>query len=77
MTDLSGLKVLVVEDEGSIALLIEDMLIDLGCERGRMPEETQTEGGERRAAKGFHPVFSQSNHFARALVGTRTKSLRR
>jgi CheY-like chemotaxis protein len=32
MTDLSGLKVLVVEDEGSIALLIEDMLIDLGCQ---------------------------------------------
>src|SRR5690349_20437605 len=32
MTDFSGLKVLVVEDEGSIALLIEDMLADLGCE---------------------------------------------
>ena len=30
--DLSGLKVLVVEDEGGIALLIEDMLLELGCE---------------------------------------------
>jgi CheY-like chemotaxis protein len=32
MSELSGLRVLVVEDEGSVALLIEDMLEDLGCE---------------------------------------------
>lgn len=32
MSNLSGLKVFVVEDEGPIALLIEDMLLDLGCE---------------------------------------------
>ena len=32
MTAFTGLKVLVVEDEGSIALLIESMLEDLGCE---------------------------------------------
>jgi CheY-like chemotaxis protein len=32
MVDLAGLKALVVEDEGVIALLIEDMLLDLGCE---------------------------------------------
>ncbi|WP_274425311.1 response regulator [Chelativorans sp. YIM 93263] len=32
MTQLQGLSVLVVEDEGSVALLIEDMLQDLGCE---------------------------------------------
>lgn len=32
MNAFSGLKVLVVEDEGSIALLIEVMLEDLGCE---------------------------------------------
>jgi two-component SAPR family response regulator len=31
MRDLSGLRVLVVEDEGPIALLIEDMLDELGC----------------------------------------------
>ena len=31
MNDLAGLKALVVEDEGSIALMIEDMLADLGC----------------------------------------------
>lgn len=31
MIDLTGLRVLVVEDEGTIALLIEDMLQDLGC----------------------------------------------
>jgi CheY-like chemotaxis protein len=32
MAELSGLKALVVEDEGAVALLIEDMLLDLGCE---------------------------------------------
>jgi CheY-like chemotaxis protein len=32
MVDLAGCRVLVVEDEGAIALLIEDMLADLGCE---------------------------------------------
>lgn len=31
MSDLSGLRVLVVEDEGAVALLIEDMLEELGC----------------------------------------------
>ena len=29
---LSGLRVLVVEDEVAISLLLEDMLLDLGCE---------------------------------------------
>lgn len=28
---LKGLRVLIVEDEGAVALLIEDMLEDLGC----------------------------------------------
>jgi CheY-like chemotaxis protein len=32
MSDFSGLKILIVEDEGFVALLIEDMLQDLGCE---------------------------------------------
>jgi CheY-like chemotaxis protein len=32
MTELSGLKALVVEDEGGVALLIESMLTELGCE---------------------------------------------
>ncbi|TDX79711.1 response regulator receiver domain-containing protein [Neorhizobium sp. R1-B] len=32
MSEFSGIKVLVVEDEGFVALLIEDMLSDLGCE---------------------------------------------
>lgn len=32
MDEFRGLTVLVVEDEGPIALLIEDMLADLGCE---------------------------------------------
>jgi CheY-like chemotaxis protein len=32
MNGFSGMKVLVVEDEGFVALLIEDMLQDLGCE---------------------------------------------
>lgn len=29
---MAGLKVLIVEDEGAIALLMEDMLMELGCE---------------------------------------------
>jgi CheY-like chemotaxis protein len=32
LSNYSGLKVLVVEDEGFVALMIEDMLEDLGCE---------------------------------------------
>ena len=32
MIDLSGLRVFVVEDEGVVALMIEDLLLDLGCE---------------------------------------------
>ncbi|MBX4868298.1 response regulator [Rhizobium bangladeshense] len=32
MRNISGLKVLVVEDEGLVALMIEDMLEDLGFE---------------------------------------------
>jgi CheY-like chemotaxis protein len=31
MREFEGLRVLVVEDEGPIALLIEDMLQDMGC----------------------------------------------
>ena len=30
--DMKGLKILVVEDEAAISLLIEDMLLDFGCE---------------------------------------------
>lgn len=30
--DLNGLRILVVEDEAAISLLLEDMLIDFGCE---------------------------------------------
>jgi CheY-like chemotaxis protein len=32
MSELAGLRALVVEDEGSVALLIESMLEELGCE---------------------------------------------
>jgi CheY-like chemotaxis protein len=32
MKRLAGLRVLVVEDEGFVALMIEEMLRDLGCE---------------------------------------------
>jgi len=31
MDDVAGLRVLVVEDEGIVALLIEEMLEELGC----------------------------------------------
>jgi CheY-like chemotaxis protein len=32
MTSFAGLKALIVEDDGSIAWLLEDMLQELGCE---------------------------------------------
>lgn len=32
MTEVARLRVLLVEDEGPIALMIEDMLADLGCD---------------------------------------------
>jgi CheY-like chemotaxis protein len=32
MTDYSGLRVLIVEDEGFVAMMIEDMLEELCCE---------------------------------------------
>ncbi len=32
MAELAGLRALVVEDEGGVAWLIEDMLEELGCE---------------------------------------------
>ena len=39
---LSGLRVLIVDDEALVAMLLEDMLSDLGCETaataGRVPQ---------------------------------------
>lgn len=32
MADLAGVRVLVVEDEGAVAFMIEEMLEELGCE---------------------------------------------
>lgn len=32
MTGFAGLKTLLVEDEAAIALLLEDMLVELGCQ---------------------------------------------
>ena len=32
MPELDGVRVLVVEDEGAVALMLEDMLEELGCE---------------------------------------------
>jgi CheY-like chemotaxis protein len=32
MINLHGLRALIVEDEAAVALLIEDMLLELGCE---------------------------------------------
>lgn len=31
MPSLNGIRVLVVEDEGTVAMMIEEMLTDLGC----------------------------------------------
>ena len=32
MTLLSGLRLLLVEDESHVAMLVEDMLADMGCQ---------------------------------------------
>lgn len=32
MTQFAGVKVLIVEDEGLIAMMVEEMLVELGCE---------------------------------------------
>ena len=44
---LQGLRVLVVEDESLVAMLIEEYLIDLGC---------VVAGSARRVAKGLETV---------------------
>ncbi|WP_064694510.1 response regulator [Rhizobium aegyptiacum] len=49
MIEFSDLKVLVVEDEGVVALMIEDMLEDLGCSIAasvaRLPEACAAAAG--------------------------------
>ena len=50
MAELAGLRALVVEDEGPVALLIEDMLIDLGCEIAAAATELDTASEIARAA---------------------------
>jgi CheY-like chemotaxis protein len=55
MTDLAGLRVLVVEDEGSVALLIEGMLEDLGCEIA---------ASVATLAKALHAVQTETLDFA-------------
>jgi CheY-like chemotaxis protein len=44
--DLNGLRVLVVEDEAAISLLLEDMLLDFGCRvigpAARLPTALET-----------------------------------
>jgi len=32
VSDLTGLQVLVIEDESVVAMLMEDILVDIGCE---------------------------------------------
>lgn len=49
MADLAGLRGLVVEDEGSVALLIEQMLEDLGCE---VAASVATLAKAKKAARG-------------------------
>lgn len=50
MADLKGLRVLVVEDEMMVSMLIEDMLGDLGCEvvgpASRIEEAVALVGGK-------------------------------
>ena len=55
MSDLSGLRALVVEDEGSVAMLIESMLEDLGC---------QTAASVTTLAKALQAARSETFDFA-------------
>ena len=32
MSDIAGLRILIVEDEPIVAMMLEDMLAELGCE---------------------------------------------
>lgn len=52
MAELTGLRALVVEDEGTVALLIESMLEELGCHVA-VSASTLTKGLSAAAADGF------------------------
>ncbi|MFC7398923.1 response regulator [Chelatococcus sp. GCM10030263] len=55
MPDFSGLRVLLVEDEAAVALLLEDMLEELGCE---------VAASVARLSKGFDAVEKGQFHLA-------------
>lgn len=55
MAELAGLRVLLVEDEGGVALLLEDMLEELGFE---------VAASVARISQAFEVVRSQSFDFA-------------
>ncbi|MDO8379242.1 MAG: response regulator [Pseudomonadota bacterium] len=67
MTDLAGLRVLVVEDEMMVSMLIEDMLSDLGCvvigpaarldEAIALAESTQIDCAVLDVNLGGQPIF--------------------
>ena len=52
MTRLAGTRVLVIEDEGPIAMMIEDMLADMGCVVAGSPASVD-EAFDSVAAGGF------------------------
>ncbi|WP_370689225.1 response regulator [Phenylobacterium sp.] len=67
VTDLAGLRVLVVEDEMMVSMLIEDMLSDLGCvvigpaarldEAIALAESTQIDCAVLDVNLGGQPIF--------------------
>ncbi len=67
LTDLAGLRVLVVEDEMMVSMLIEDMLSDLGCvvigpaarldEAIALAESTQIDCAVLDVNLGGQPIF--------------------
>lgn len=74
MNDFSSLQALIVEDEGGVALLLEDMLEDLGCEVvGSVARLSAAFEAAQRATFNFaildvNVAGEQSFPFARVLL---------
>ena len=65
MADLTGLRVLVVEDEGAVALLIESMLEELGC---HVTASVATLAKAQSAARADHLISLSSTSISTASL---------
>ena len=58
--DLQGVRILLVEDEGLVAMLVEDMLAELGCEVAARADNIDVAIGEARKG-GFECALLDMN----------------